>query len=260
MDSDARYVGQFLGIIVNIFVQFTVWRYLVVYYSLSGDKGKYLDKKVAYNFLFVLLGLISYPILWMAGVFFWPIAVVILIAFIYFAITFSSKWSSNNILPDPFGSPKRPSQAKSQTRQPSPVNLQQSQTTSVPEDAFFTILRLDGVAKARSIYQQAIQRDPNAVVFQESQMNKLAYEELKKGNVNFATDLLKLNLEAFPNSTNCYASLADALKAAGNTEEAITYYKKALEVLVVDRSNTQQFRESLLADIKSNLSKLNVRS
>lgn len=248
-------MGELLGITVNIFVQFIVWRYLIVYYSLSGDKSKYQDKKVAYNFLFILLGFITYPFLWIVGNIFWPIVIVILIALIYFAVIFSSKWSANEVLPDPFKAAVKPSLHSPKINQPN-TNNQFSTTTNVSEDAFFTILQLEGVAKARDIYHQAIQHNAKAILFQESRLNKLAYEELKKGNVNFAIDLFKLNVEAFPFSANCYASLADAFQTKGETNEAITYYKKALEVLIVDHSNTEQFRQSLLTNIKDNLNKL----
>lgn len=127
---------------------------------------------------------------------------------------------------------------------------------NVSEEAFFAILQFEGIEKARSLYHQLSPRASGPLVFQESRLNKFAYEELNKGNSDLAIDLFKLSTEVFPNSANSYANLADAYKGKGNPEQAISYYKKALEVLISDQSNTEQFRQSLFAKIKGNLTHL----
>lgn len=104
MDSSAYVIGQIIGIGVNLLIQFVVWRYLFVYYFLGADRHRYEQKKVAYNFLFIFLSVLTYPLLWILGSLFWPFVVIILAAFIYFAVVLNRKWNSSFTLPDPFTS------------------------------------------------------------------------------------------------------------------------------------------------------------
>jgi len=113
MDSSAYMVGQIFGIAVNVLIQFVVWRYLFVYYALGGDRHKYEQKRIAYNFLFVFFSLLTYPLLWILGNLFWPFVVVILAAFIYFAVVLNRKWRISFSLPDPFTSAPKSSTTSS---------------------------------------------------------------------------------------------------------------------------------------------------
>ena len=205
--------------------------------------------------MFIILSLITYPVLFILGQLFWPLTLVIILALLYFAVKLNTKWSSADMLRDPFSSPQNNIAAK-QTNNRVNSTSQLSAISSVSEDAFFTILKLEGIDRARTIYLQAIQHAPDEPVFQETSLSKLAYDELKKGNTELAIDLFTLNTEAFPRSANCHASLADAYRSIRNTNEAISYYKKALELLVIDRSKNELFRQSLLANIKDNLRRL----
>jgi len=125
------------------------------------------------------------------------------------------------------------------------------------EDAFLALIQVEGIAKARSLLQEMQQRSPNAIPFQESSLNKYAYDHLKRGQLETAIDLFRLNSEAFPSSANCTASLADALRLKGETDEAIRHYKKAIEQLVTDSSRSEQFKKTLLANVRQHLDQLN---
>jgi hypothetical protein len=95
---------------------------------------------------------------------------------------------------------------------------------TVAEDAFFTILGLEGMSRARSIYLETMQRTPGAVVFQESRMNKLGYVYLRDGRIDSALEIFSFNAEVFPESPHSMASLADVYKAKGQVSEAISRY------------------------------------
>jgi hypothetical protein len=66
--------------------------------------------------------------------------------------------------------------------------------------------------------------------FAEVVLNSYAYILMRSGKVNDAIRIFKLNTEIYPNSFNCYDSLADAYEKAGNKTLAIESCKKALQI------------------------------
>lgn len=64
----------------------------------------------------------------------------------------------------------------------------------------------------------------------ENEMNSLGYKLLQSGKVKEAIEVLKLNVEAFPESGNVYDSLGEAYLADGNKDLAIYNYKKSIEI------------------------------
>lgn len=64
----------------------------------------------------------------------------------------------------------------------------------------------------------------------ESAINGFGYQLLRRQQVNEAIEVLKLNVEAYPKSSNVYDSLGEAYLRSGNKEKAIENYRKALEL------------------------------
>lgn len=64
----------------------------------------------------------------------------------------------------------------------------------------------------------------------ESLINYLAYDALGKKHFNKAKAFFELNIEWHPNSSNVYDSYADYYLAKNDTVNAITNYKKALQI------------------------------
>jgi CubicO group peptidase (beta-lactamase class C family) len=62
----------------------------------------------------------------------------------------------------------------------------------------------------------------------EGRVNERGYELLKGGNLGQAADVFRLNVFAFPGSSNAYDSLGEAYMAAGDTILAIENYRKSL--------------------------------
>jgi tetratricopeptide (TPR) repeat protein len=113
-----------------------------------------------------------------------------------------------------------------------------------------------GVAKATKMYEEARQKDPKAVLFSEVVMNRLGYEHLQAGDVKGAIELLKLNVEAYPNSPNVYDSVSDAYLAAGQNEMALENAKKALQYLQKDTTDPQTYKDGIKANAEEKLKKL----
>jgi len=64
----------------------------------------------------------------------------------------------------------------------------------------------------------------------ESLMNGFGYSLLRRARVNEAIEVLKLNVEEYPQSANVYDSLGEAYMMTGNKEKAIENYQKALTI------------------------------
>ena len=62
----------------------------------------------------------------------------------------------------------------------------------------------------------------------EGGLNTLGYKLLYRNKVSEAIEILKLNVEAFPNSASAYDSLAEAYAIHADRELAIANYKKSL--------------------------------
>jgi tetratricopeptide (TPR) repeat protein len=91
-------------------------------------------------------------------------------------------------------------------------------------------LKSGGLAAASKAYR-AFRDDPaHAYLETETDINRLGYELLQANKTEEAIEIFRLNVEAYPRSANTYDSLAEAYLKAGNREQAIKYYSKALEV------------------------------
>lgn len=115
-----------------------------------------------------------------------------------------------------------------------------------PSAAFWTMLNQPGgPARAKQVYAEAKQKDPNVILFPEAAMNTLGYQRLQAGNTAEAIQLFELNVAAYPESANVYDSLGDAYLAAGRVEEAKEQARKAIEKLATDPSLNEQGRQAI---------------
>ncbi|UCF20685.1 MAG: hypothetical protein JSU87_04550, partial [Gemmatimonadota bacterium] len=79
-----------------------------------------------------------------------------------------------------------------------------AQEEAPTEDAFFELIRRQGVAEAVAAFESLRQKQPDAVVFSESSMNRLGYQYVNEGKVEDAIQLFKLNVMAYPDAFNTY--------------------------------------------------------
>jgi len=101
--------------------------------------------------------------------------------------------------------------------------------TSIAEVLLSTIVDVN-VQAAISQYKELKANEPDIYNFKESELNKLGYQLFQIGKIPDALEILKLNVEMFPNSSNVYDSLGEAYKVSGNNELAIVNYNKSLEL------------------------------
>ena len=94
-----------------------------------------------------------------------------------------------------------------------------------------TTIREKGVASAITQYR-ALKAGPtaNEYDFGEAELNRLGYQLLSMKKGAEAIEILKLNVETFPQSANVYDSLGEAYSANNNKELSIANYKKSLEL------------------------------
>lgn len=114
---------------------------------------------------------------------------------------------------------------------------------SIAEVMLSTILDVN-VEAAISQYKELKANEPDDYYFKESELNKLGYQLFQVGKIPEALEILKLNVEEYPNSSNVYDSLGEAYMVSGNNELAIVNYEKSLQ-LNPENENAKQMLEKL---------------
>jgi tetratricopeptide (TPR) repeat protein len=79
-------------------------------------------------------------------------------------------------------------------------------------------------------YRKIKQENPLDFYVSENRFNTLGYDYMNKDMFEEAIAILKLNVEFYPESANCYDSLAEAFMKSGNNEQAIINYKISLKL------------------------------
>lgn len=113
-----------------------------------------------------------------------------------------------------------------------------------------------GPAKVSEMLAQARKKDPKATLFPEQTVNVMGYEHMQAGDNKGAVEILKLNAEAYPDSTNVYDSLSDAYLAVGEKQLALANVKRALAMLPADTTTPQQLRDGIKASCEQKLKQL----
>jgi carboxyl-terminal processing protease len=92
-----------------------------------------------------------------------------------------------------------------------------------------------GIDAAVKAFDEAKLGPISSYYIDESQINQLGYQLLRRGRMQEAIAVFDLNAREFPQSFNTYDSLAEAYMTTGNKELAIKNYKKSIEL---DPQNT----------------------
>lgn len=112
-----------------------------------------------------------------------------------------------------------------------PFNLPQK---SVADLLFATMLDR-GIPAGLEAYKEMRSKHAAELSLIESEMNIKGYDFINLKKFDEAVAVLKLNVEAFPKSSNAYDSLGEAYMLKGDRELAIRNYEKSLEL---DPNNT----------------------
>lgn len=92
------------------------------------------------------------------------------------------------------------------------------------------ILDSNGIENIEVHYTELKKDQPHKYNYSESQLNQLGYHYLGKGEIEKAVAIFKINVDAFPNSSNVYDSYGEGLLKRGDKEKAIENYLKSIEL------------------------------
>jgi len=95
----------------------------------------------------------------------------------------------------------------------------------------YDIIYFQDVDNAIETYKRiATSSSKTYFVFNENELNGLAYQMIRENKLEAAIKLFKLNVEEYPLSANAYDSLAEAYLKNGQKDLAIKNYKKSFEL------------------------------
>lgn len=108
-------------------------------------------------------------------------------------------------------------------------------------DALKLYIKDNTIEETIKYYKSLQESNNNDYNFSESELDRFGYELIDSSKISDAINILKLNLEYFPNSDMTYASLANAYLMNKQYKEADQLYSKALEI------NPQNIQSRLFA-------------
>jgi imidazolonepropionase-like amidohydrolase len=124
--------------------------------------------------------------------------------------------------------------------------LQAAEKTASQISISTTLLKTiesQGVQVAIKQYHDLKARQSDVYDFSEVELNDLGYRLLGAKKIDEAVAILTLNVEAYPESSNVYDSLGEALMLRGDRELAITNYKKSLDLDPSNMNAVQMLRK-----------------
>lgn len=97
-------------------------------------------------------------------------------------------------------------------------------------DSVHAAIQQRGLAAGLALYRDLKERHADTFEVLENELNIYGYRLLQAGKVKEAIEVFKLNVEAFPKSSNVYDSLGEAYMVNGDKELAIKNYQKSVEL------------------------------
>jgi CubicO group peptidase (beta-lactamase class C family) len=110
-------------------------------------------------------------------------------------------------------------------------------------DAVLATIMEHGIASGVEQYNDLKQKHSDTYALDEREMNQVGYGLLRANKVKEAIEVFKLNVEAFPKSSNVYDSLGEAYMVNGNKELAIKNYQKSVELDPKNASGIEALRK-----------------
>jgi len=121
-----------------------------------------------------------------------------------------------------------------------------------------------GVTQVTQLLTQARQKDPKAQLFPEVVVTIMGYNHMAVGETKLGVEIMKLVVNAYPESADAYDSLSDAYLQDGDKDLARKTAEKALALLdshavpASSWSDTEERRKSIRDGAKDNLKQLGV--
>ncbi|MGA8273652.1 MAG: DUF2306 domain-containing protein [Candidatus Sulfotelmatobacter sp.] len=100
-----------------------------------------------------------------------------------------------------------------------------------------------GIDEAVKQYRDFKVAEPTTYNFDEDQLNTLGYELLQAKKLKEAIRIFQLNVEAYPESSNVYDSLAEGYMDDGNKPQAIANYQESLRLNPSNRGAVRMLRK-----------------
>jgi len=119
-----------------------------------------------------------------------------------------------------------------------------------------------GAARAEQKLHEARQKDPQAQLWPEISMGIVGLHFLREKDAKSAIEVLKLNLEAYPDSADAEDNLADAYLADGQKDLARQHAEKSLAIVNNHKipasswTDTEQYRGEIRGDAEKVLKQL----
>lgn len=101
----------------------------------------------------------------------------------------------------------------------------------------------EGVGEIESKYLALKKNETNNYNFSEDQLNQLGYHYLNNGKTDYAIAIFKVNVDAFPNSSNVYDSYGEALFKNSEKEKAIENYMKSVTINPANEGGIEMLKE-----------------
>lgn len=93
-------------------------------------------------------------------------------------------------------------------------------------------------------YSSVMEQDPNNLVVNEDNLNRLGYRFLSQAKTKLAHDIFKVNMTLYPESFNVYDSYAEACMELGEIDLAVENYNKSLR-LNSENNNAKEMLKKL---------------
>lgn len=106
-----------------------------------------------------------------------------------------------------------------------------------------TVIDEEGVDSAVKIYIALKEEERESFNFNEGELNWLGYYLLGKERIDDAINIFKLNIDEYPKAFNTYDSMGEAYMVKGNSEKAIEYYKKSIELNPQNKNGFDKLKE-----------------
>jgi tetratricopeptide (TPR) repeat protein len=97
-------------------------------------------------------------------------------------------------------------------------------------EALSATIASSGIDQAVKQYHDLKAASPAVYNFDEDELNALGYQFIRVNKSKEAIRIFQLNIEAYPQSSNVYDSLAEAYMDDGNKSQAIANYEKSLQL------------------------------
>ena len=112
------------------------------------------------------------------------------------------------------------------------IGIMHGKTYDIPKKSlaydFLNVIKSKGIKAGLAYYNT--NKEGDNFELNENEMNQIGYQLMGDDNVEEAAQVFKLNIDAFPKSSNVYDSYGEALMKLDDTEGAITNYKKSIEI------------------------------